>query len=591
MFINSAGAVLRGERATLEPRVVGASQDESNNNKWAQSPGAIAGFTIVFSLVAAACVYLLYRGPNRKAFPCIKRKKAPPAPKDVEGDVFPDEFGARGPAHWRETIVRKEAFFPVPKGAPVPADGNEKDYALRPQRTASLYSYDSKYTTATTINGAPRSNRNSRTSLQDHRSSRVSASRRPPSLGAASALSIPELPEAAYLATQDPLFGLPAQAPHSAPLQRSPGTGAAQQSDYFGPASPGLLSANSAYGRSPATTPPAAAAANRRSLVRKSVGSAVGIPSPLAQSTISHETGKPQRPDLRKSRTVSFAEKPDSRRQSTSTPSPPRTQSRTSTRSAPSGSLPPGAGEPLEPLPPLPQFLRASGVDEAIPMSVPRVSWNGPGFSPESGPSKHADNFPPLPEGAYPPTHPVALAHAKLSSASASPPSPSPSTFSPVQFSTPPQSPTTKRAPTAPGYVSRFSRSPPTPTHNGYAPEVLSREAYSENLSSSGSRSGSASPSSPPASTPPTSVSHYSTPASSIAGHGARVVSGKRPDKAGHRKGGSSSSSPSSPSSPTSSTSSRKRGLWYDSEVTGLGISSPIPAGAKPPTVAPPARV
>ncbi|BEI79660.1 hypothetical protein CcaverHIS002_0101890 [Cutaneotrichosporon cavernicola] len=584
MFSNGprgGGVHVRSEGVKIESRVMGASQDQTNNNKWAQSPGAIAGFTIVFSLVAAACIYLLWRGPNRQAFPCIKRNKDR---KDAEQD----SYGVRGPANWRDTIVRKEAFFPVPKGIGIPSavDRTEKDLARQSQRTASLYSYDSKYTTATTANGAPRSNRTSRTSFNDHRTSRV-GSRRPPSLGAASAFSIPEVPEAAHLAAthEYPLSFPPGSAQYPSPLPRSPSNGATQ-SDYFGPASPGLLSVNSAYGRSPVTSPPdVAAAANRRSLVRKSVGSAVGIPSPLAQSTVSDGTDKPQRPELRKSRTVSFVDRSDSRPQSSSTPSPPRTQSRTTTRSAPDH-LPPGAAEPHEPMPPMPHYLRAGGADEAVPVPVPRVSWNGANYATEAGPSKPSGAAYQLPDGAYPPTHPVALAHAKLSLASASPPFPSPSTFPVAQlYATPPQSP--KRTPAAPGYMSRFSRSPsastnasPLAAQEGYAPAVLSSpplrgyEFSEEYLSSSGTRSE---PSSPPSSTPPTSVSNYSTPASSIAGHGgARVVSGKKP---GHRTGGSTSSSPSS------STSSRKRGLWYDT------ADANSPPSIYPPTVAPPAHV
>jgi hypothetical protein len=40
MFSNGAGAVQLNERGTLVARV-GASQDQSNNNKWAQSPGEL----------------------------------------------------------------------------------------------------------------------------------------------------------------------------------------------------------------------------------------------------------------------------------------------------------------------------------------------------------------------------------------------------------------------------------------------------------------------------------------------------------------------------------------------------------------------
>ncbi|GMK59647.1 hypothetical protein CspeluHIS016_0802530 [Cutaneotrichosporon spelunceum] len=582
MFPNSARAVYaRSDEFKLKPRVVGASQDRSNNNKWVQSPGAIAGFTIVFSVVAIACVYLLWRGPNRDAFPCIKRKEER---KDNEQDAYTHDFSGRGPANWRDTIVREEAFFPVPKGTGVPPSGSEKDFAPRPSRTASLYSYDSRYTTATTANGAPRSNRNSRTSFD--RTSRV-GNRRPPSLGAASSFSIPELPEAAHFAEQDQPMTFPAQSPQYPTLPRSPSNGS-NQADIFDPSSPGLLSVNGTYARSQATSPPATAAvSNRRSLVRRSVGSAVGIPSPLAQSTLSDGTDKPLSPERRKSRTVSFVEQ----RQSSSTSSPPRTQSRTSTRSAPVGHLPPGAGEPHASIPPMPQYLRSGGADEATPMPASGMSWTGTGYTPEAGLFQSSGEAYQLPDGAYNPTHPVALAHAKLSSASASPSLSSAPIFPAPTFPvahayvTPPQSPT-RRTPAAPGDMSLVSRSPsanasadPRSVEEGYTSATLSSSGTHGPVSSeehAGSSDSRSEPSSPPFSTPPTSVSNVSTTASSITGEGgARVVSGK---KAGHRKGESTSSSP------NSSSSSHMGGLWYDSAGTS-------PHGIQPPTVAPPARV
>lgn len=608
-----------------------------------------------------------------------------------------DEFAqnGRGPANWRDTIVRKDASFPVRKmslgGHSVPSDMlSEKDYELQPQITGgSVYSYESKYTTVT---GGPRSNRTSRASLHDQRLSRTSvydqrvsrnsyydqgasrsslndqrasrstsfydqrASRtslpgRPLSAGATSLLSSPDLllaPQAVHsngLLGSNDLFGQSTPSTGYSPQSRiSPSGLVLPQTDYFGaiPSNSTLLSANSAYaGPSSATSPPPAA--SRSSVARKSVHSVV-IPSPLGQvislPDVDGAKVAPQRPNRRKSRTVSFADDGDfvvSSRHSVhsvrsnhsghsrSNSSPPR--NRNPSGSVPSASgrsslqLPPGAREAHELMPPMPSLYSramAAGHDASgpAPFPAPRVSWNGEAYSSGGGqpfaPAFPSSNpYPPtgseleLPDGAYPPNHPIALAHQKLScAATATLPMPStppafsfanppttPPAFSPTSsYATPQITPPAilpkSRAPTSPGYPSRFSRSPsasasiPTPRNrdvsspscsspsghsppSGYAKVVHSgRSAEREDSNSSENSSENTGSSSPPSSTPPTSQSnHYSTAPSSPRG-----VSGRRPK--GHAKNTSSGSSRSPPSSPGHSSSSHrslKRGLWFDS--------------------------
>lgn len=594
--------------------------------------------------------------------------------------------------------MRKEASFPVRKmslgGQSVPSDMlSEKDYRdyelqLQPQMDrASVYSYESRYTQATTKSGYAKSNRTSRTSYYDSRASRnsyydsrasrASSSRRPPSLGAASAFSVPPpsdliAPQAVYsnglLGPQD-MFGLPSQfssgSPYPSPLPQQPRTSPLPpQTDYFGavPSNSALLSVNSAYaGHSSATSPPPAA--SRSSIVRKSVGSAVNVPSPLGRVTSlteDREAGKrPQGQARRRSRAVSFVDESvvSSRHSvhsmrsvhsnysshSRSHSSPPRNPNRPGSIQSlalpPIGrsslQLPPGAREAHELMPPMPSLYSramASGHDKTgtVPFPAPRVSWNGdsysngaPPFAPPpiplpsasppyypSSPRQQNQQMYQLPDGAYPLNHPIALAHQKLSSASTTSLVSPPPTF-PAQFPkvspypttppglSPPISPpvvvANSRAPTSPGYPSRFSRSPSaslqatTPgdnrdqaaydfsPSNGYAnaqsaalgssaaPSAEGRQEDMNSSESSGSTENTSSSSSPPSSTPPTS--HYGTAPNSPTRPTALVVKGKR---AKHAKNSSSSSSarshPSSSNGHSSSSHhSRKRGLWFDS--------------------------
>lgn len=436
---------------------------------------------IVLGIVAIGCIYLLWRGPNRRAFPCIKRKPKPPKVVEAVGDDYVQT--GRGSANWRDTIVRKDAPFPVRKmssgGYSGPSDMySEKDLELQPQYTGgSVYSYQTYQTYQT--------GESKYTTPGSTRTSRASYSRRPASLGATSALNGgPEIiaPQAVYtngLLGGQELFGLPAQTgaystmPPQGSTRRTPpfGMGPSVVPSEFGggmPSNSALLSVNSVYtggssysGPSSATSPPPAA--RRSSLVRKSTGSVL-IPSPLGQVTsLPEESGgdnmyaggganvKPQRPGLGKTRSVSFVDATPaagSSRQSVHSvrsnhSGHSRSQSSPPRKAAPRTSLqlPPGAQELRPPLPNMyARTMAASSDDAAMAFPSPRVSWNGQAYSvggnqPYSpalySPSGYPPYSPPLgtvgtpaepvyqlPDGAYPANHPIALAHMKLSSAS-----------------------------------------------------------------------------------------------------------------------------------------------------------------------------